>query len=26
VHRWRSEESAILVGTNTAKFDNPHFL
>jgi diaminohydroxyphosphoribosylaminopyrimidine deaminase/5-amino-6-(5-phosphoribosylamino)uracil reductase len=23
VHRWRSEESAILVGTNTAKFDNP---
>ena len=23
VHKWRSEESAILVGTNTALFDNP---
>lgn len=23
VHRWRSEEDAILVGTSTAKFDNP---
>lgn len=23
VHRWRSEESAILVGTNTALYDNP---
>lgn len=24
VHRWRSEEAAILVGTNTALSDNPH--
>ena len=24
VHRWRSEETAILVGTNTALQDNPH--
>jgi diaminohydroxyphosphoribosylaminopyrimidine deaminase / 5-amino-6-(5-phosphoribosylamino)uracil reductase len=24
VHKWRSEESAILVGTNTALKDNPH--
>ena len=23
VHKWRSEESAILTGTNTVKFDNP---
>ncbi len=23
VHRWRAEEDAILVGTNTAKLDNP---
>lgn len=23
VHKWRSEEDAILVGKNTAKFDNP---
>jgi len=23
VHKWRSEESAILIGTNTALFDNP---
>lgn len=23
VHKWRSEEAAILVGTNTAQFDNP---
>lgn len=23
VHRWRSEEDAILVGTNTVKYDNP---
>ncbi|MEO9477003.1 MAG: bifunctional diaminohydroxyphosphoribosylaminopyrimidine deaminase/5-amino-6-(5-phosphoribosylamino)uracil reductase RibD [Cyclobacteriaceae bacterium] len=23
VHKWRSEESAIMVGTNTAKYDNP---
>ena len=23
VHRWRSEEASILVGTNTALFDNP---
>lgn len=23
VHKWRSEEAGILVGTNTAKFDNP---
>lgn len=23
VHRWRSEEAAILVGTNTALYDNP---
>ncbi len=23
VHKWRSEEAAILVGTNTAMFDNP---
>jgi len=23
VHRWRTEEAAILVGTNTAKLDNP---
>lgn len=23
VHKWRSEEAAILVGTNTAKLDNP---
>jgi diaminohydroxyphosphoribosylaminopyrimidine deaminase/5-amino-6-(5-phosphoribosylamino)uracil reductase len=23
VHRWRSEEAAIMVGTNTAKADNP---
>jgi len=23
VHRWRAEEDAILVGTNTAKYDNP---
>lgn len=23
VHRWRSEETAILIGTNTARFDNP---
>lgn len=24
VHEWRAEESAILVGTNTARQDNPH--
>ncbi|MCL4136942.1 UNVERIFIED_CONTAM: hypothetical protein GTU68_003575 [Idotea baltica] len=24
VHKWRSEENAILVGTNTAKYDNPN--
>ena len=24
VHKWRSEEHAIMVGTNTAKLDNPH--
>lgn len=24
VHQWRSEEQAILVGTNTALIDNPH--
>ena len=24
VHKWRSEEQAILIGTNTAKTDNPH--
>ncbi len=24
VHKWRSEETAILIGTNTAMFDNPH--
>lgn len=23
VHKWRAEEDAILVGTNTAKYDNP---
>jgi diaminohydroxyphosphoribosylaminopyrimidine deaminase / 5-amino-6-(5-phosphoribosylamino)uracil reductase len=23
VHRWRSEEDAVMVGTNTAKYDNP---
>ena len=23
VHKWRTEEDAILVGTNTAKYDNP---
>lgn len=23
VHKWRTEEQAVLVGTNTAKFDNP---
>jgi len=23
VHKWRSEEASILVGTNTARFDNP---
>jgi diaminohydroxyphosphoribosylaminopyrimidine deaminase / 5-amino-6-(5-phosphoribosylamino)uracil reductase len=23
VHQWRSEEAAILIGTNTAQFDNP---
>lgn len=23
VHKWRSEEDAIMVGTNTARFDNP---
>lgn len=23
VHRWRAEEDAIIVGTNTAKYDNP---
>jgi diaminohydroxyphosphoribosylaminopyrimidine deaminase/5-amino-6-(5-phosphoribosylamino)uracil reductase len=23
VHRWRTEEDAILVGTNTARYDNP---
>ncbi|MDO9551679.1 bifunctional diaminohydroxyphosphoribosylaminopyrimidine deaminase/5-amino-6-(5-phosphoribosylamino)uracil reductase RibD [Rhodonellum sp.] len=23
VHRWRAEEDAIMVGTNTAKYDNP---
>ncbi|MFC5270841.1 bifunctional diaminohydroxyphosphoribosylaminopyrimidine deaminase/5-amino-6-(5-phosphoribosylamino)uracil reductase RibD [Adhaeribacter terreus] len=23
VHKWRTEEAAILVGTNTAQFDNP---
>jgi riboflavin biosynthesis pyrimidine reductase len=23
VHQWRSEEAAILVGTNTALLDNP---
>ena len=23
VHKWRSEEAAILVGTNTAEYDNP---
>ena len=24
VHKWRSEEMAVLVGTNTARIDNPH--
>ena len=24
VHKWRSEEDAILIGKNTAKIDNPH--
>lgn len=24
VHKWRSEEAAIMVGTNTARLDNPH--
>ncbi len=24
VHKWRTEEDAVLVGTNTALFDNPH--
>ena len=24
VHRWRAEEDAVLVGTNTAQYDNPH--
>ena len=24
VHKWRSEEQAILVGTNTVLYDNPH--
>ena len=24
VHKWRTEEQAIMVGTNTALFDNPH--
>ncbi|MDJ1494340.1 bifunctional diaminohydroxyphosphoribosylaminopyrimidine deaminase/5-amino-6-(5-phosphoribosylamino)uracil reductase RibD [Cytophagaceae bacterium DM2B3-1] len=24
VHRWRGEESAIMVGTTTAQYDNPH--
>jgi diaminohydroxyphosphoribosylaminopyrimidine deaminase / 5-amino-6-(5-phosphoribosylamino)uracil reductase len=24
VHQWRSEEAAILIGTNTALFDDPH--
>lgn len=24
VHKWRSEEDGILVGFNTAKYDNPH--
>ncbi|RRB05044.1 bifunctional diaminohydroxyphosphoribosylaminopyrimidine deaminase/5-amino-6-(5-phosphoribosylamino)uracil reductase RibD [Larkinella rosea] len=24
VHKWRTEEDAILVGTNTARHDNPH--
>ncbi len=23
VHKWRSEEDAIMIGTNTAKYDNP---
>jgi diaminohydroxyphosphoribosylaminopyrimidine deaminase/5-amino-6-(5-phosphoribosylamino)uracil reductase len=26
VHRWRSEEAAILVGTNTAQLDNPSLI
>lgn len=24
VHKWRAEESAIMIGTNTAMIDNPH--
>lgn len=24
VHRWRAEEDSIMVGTNTARYDNPH--
>ncbi len=24
MHRWRSEEAAVMVGTNTARIDNPH--
>lgn len=24
LHRWRSEEDAIMIGTNTARYDNPH--
>lgn len=24
VHRWRSEEAAVMVGTNTVRADNPH--
>jgi diaminohydroxyphosphoribosylaminopyrimidine deaminase/5-amino-6-(5-phosphoribosylamino)uracil reductase len=24
VHRWRTEEDAVLVGTRTAQYDNPH--
>lgn len=24
VHKWRGEEAAIMVGTNTAHYDNPH--
>lgn len=23
-HKWRSEEDAVMVGTNTARYDNPH--
>lgn len=24
VHRWRSQEDAVMVGSNTARYDNPH--